>query len=446
MSLACSPFPSQIPPMPFDRGLLTVFCHCYSLRLHPKYNKLRSRLQQSPFLDGLAPLTTDDETIDSVLNVLREEKRVATAETYHEMDDGTRLSAIAQGVDVVDEAGHIEVDGALRSLVRNATEEFGFAPRDVYAGIFDLPGTRSRHAAEVMTVNHSKLMALVDAFSQRGELSELSHHVVALHPYKLLLDYDLWAIDFKSIQIAREVVKLMQSELDEHLQETYDYLHNVPEGPALAEWTFKAIIHRMISDGWRSGGPAPQPIRMVSNNRSHPTSPISPYRSSLSSSTTDTSLSPPAPLRAGTRTVTRTDFTHGLSNVTLDNDKYYILTAATDPPLESFTIDLNPDHRTAIISVFRIAISPRNDTHEGSTEGYPLIPKVVAHVRELLKHSGSDAKVKVAYFLVCPEDGSRHRWEMPADWNEAETHDNYGGAFCIRLHISSPRYTRVNLP
>ena len=41
--------------------------------------------------------------------------------------------------------------------------------------------------------------------------------------------------------------------------------------------------------------------------------------------------------------------------------------------------------------------------HEGLAQGYLLIHKVVAHVRELLKHSGSDAKVKLAYWALGPE-------------------------------------------
>jgi len=54
---------------------------------------------------------------------------------------------------------------------------------------------------------------------------------------------------------------------------------------------------------------------------------------------------------------------------------------------------------------------------------------------KLLKETGSNATVKVAYFLVCPDDGPQHQWRMPAGWNEdIETHNHRGDGFCIRVH------------
>ena len=36
----------------------------------------------------------------------------------------------------------VDVDDALKILVHNAIKEFGFAPRDVYRGVLDLPSAR----------------------------------------------------------------------------------------------------------------------------------------------------------------------------------------------------------------------------------------------------------------------------------------------------------------
>ena len=61
----------------------------------------------------------------------------------------------------------------------------------------------------------------------------------------------------------------------------------------------------------------------------------------------------------------------------------------------------------------------------------------MARVRELLEEADLDAAVKVAYFLVCPEDESKHRWQMPIDWNKnTKTHDHRGDAFFIRVPVS----------
>jgi hypothetical protein len=79
------------------------------------------------------------------------------------------------------------------------------------------------------------------------------------------------------------------------------------------------------------------------------------------------------------------------------------------PLFDSFNINL--DQHTVVISVFQITISPR---HEGSTKGY-------SHnydpCRRASQGGGPQCHVKVAYFLVCPEDGSQHQWQMPVDWN-----------------------------
>ena len=45
---------------------------------------------------------------------------------------------VNRGVGVQPQA-HVDTDIVLETLLRNATEEFGFAPRDVYNGVFDLP-------------------------------------------------------------------------------------------------------------------------------------------------------------------------------------------------------------------------------------------------------------------------------------------------------------------
>lgn len=140
-----------------------------------------------------------------------------------------------------------------------------------------------------------------------------------------------------------ESVRLQE---DEHLRKLYEYFHLV-ESSNLAGWVFEVIVHRVLTDGWRSG-PTPQPIRMASNGRVPPVFSIDP-----SSSTPDTSLSFEL-LRAGTRTVTRVSLTDRQpGDVTLDNNKYYIPTAVNDPLFDSFTIILDP--HTVVISVFQNA-------------------------------------------------------------------------------------------
>ena len=117
---------------------------------------------------------------------------------------------------------------------------------------------------------------------------------------------------------------------------------------------------------------------------------------------------------------------------------YYIPTTDNHPLFDSFTIDLDPNQRAIVISVFRIPIS---SMHEGPAKGYPLIRKILAHIRELLSEANPEAMVeatvKVAYFLVCPEGQSQHEWQMSVGWNEnAQTNDHREDVFCIRVPVS----------
>jgi len=193
-------------------------------------------------------------------------------------------------------------------------------------------------------ISFSELMTNIRTFVRYHELDGLSHQVVVVYPLKCFDGYDHWGMDFKSIRIAEEVMGWMRSEEDEHLRKMYGFLRKFSEGSALAGWISEATIHRMLSGGQQLRGPTLQPIPMVSDGRDPPTFTDS---SSLSSSTPDTSLSSLAPLHADARrTVMRVNLIHGLSNVTLDNDRYYVPATTNNPSLtRSSSISTSTDTR-----------------------------------------------------------------------------------------------------
>jgi hypothetical protein len=171
---------------------------------------------------------------------------------------------------------------------------------------------------------------------------------------------------------------------------------------------------------------------MTSDNKVPPTFSADP------SSTPDTSLASFMPQGADTRAFTPIDFTNDrLSDVTLEAYKYYIPTASSNPLFDSFTINTE-DPSAVVICIFQITIST---TYGGSNKGYLQIRKIMAHVYNLLGEN-SNVKVKVAYFLVCPHDGSKYMWQMPAGWDKnTTTHSHRGDCFCIRVPV--PRYVTV---
>ena len=296
--------------MAFNWGsLLTVLHFYYSLCLLPECDDFRSRLEKSlPLFDKSTHPNTGDMAIDAVLEVLQTERErkgvmaVEKTDNRDEMDDGASTAVMDQGENIVEEVDQPQapVDNALKILVHNATEEFCFAPRDVYNGVLELPNTRKQYVTAMEKLDCSELKAIVETLYGSRKLDDFSARVVVVHPLQISASHDWWVIDFKSIRIAREVAELMRLEDVEHLQEAHGRIHKLSEGSPLAGWVFKATVYRMLSDGSWSGGSMPQPIQMVSDGHDPPTFSTN---SSSSPSAPEASLPPPAPLRAGTRTI-----------------------------------------------------------------------------------------------------------------------------------------------
>ena len=198
------------------------------------------------------PPAVGDKAIDELLKVL------------HAKWDRNGLGASTTGQDenLVDEAGQPlaqvdKVDMALEVLMHNITEEFGFAPRDVYNSIFRLGCERRRHGNVLRFFKHSDLRALVDTFYWRCELDHVSERVVVVYPHQNSDGRrdDSWSIDFKSVQIGRKVMESMRLMGDEDLLEMYNYLHGSQIGAPLARWVFEVIARRTTAvDGVRASG------------------------------------------------------------------------------------------------------------------------------------------------------------------------------------------------
>ena len=368
-----------------------------------------------PLVDGLTAPKTGDPQVDGILEVLHldrvREKAAAAAAVAVAADDGVGAPAIDGDENMADRAA--EVKQALRILVRTATEEFGFIPRDVYNGIVDLPDMRLRHTEALCDLDYSQLKVLVNKFTGKKALDVTSSCVVAVFPTQNFPNYDLCEVDFKSIRIAEDAAEVMQQRGGQHLREIYDSIRALPDGSRLAGRIFEEIVHDVLCEGSTlSYGP------MASNKAEPPT-----FHAAGSPSM---SLSP----ISGRRVDTRVDFESELSTVTLDSGRYYIPTASNHPLFDSFTIDT--DSCPVVISVFQMTISSR---HEGSAKGYFHIRQLKTHVRKLLKDEGRipPPSIKVQYFLVCPDDRTERRWEMPAGWGEGKNNTHRGDVFCIRV-------------
>ena len=415
--VACPIFLPPTPAMLFDRGSpLTTLHPYYSLSLWPEYEDFRSILAQHL----LTLNTTGNVVVDAALEVLRAE-REGEEEEERDRDatgHGTGSSAANQDATTSGKATWEAVDHALKILVRNATEEFGFAPRDVYRGVFRLPTIRMEHADAVKSLNCSQLKTIAEVFSKDCQLDVSSHHVVSVSPCDGSPDRDKWTIDFKSIRIAKEVAVSMRLEEDRTIRKVYGLLHDVPASSAMAGRIFESIVHRMFSGGEEEIMWAPIP--MTSNDLDPPAFSVVPY--------------PTYFLKMRPRALTQVNLNRNLkfSNITLDNDKYYTPTASTNPLFDSFIIDSDSDN--TVLSIFQITTSPRSG---GSGSGYLLIRKIMTRVCELLEEKHKTTNVQVEYFLVCPQSEAQRVWQMPFDWGKNITkHDHRGDAFFIPVPTS----------
>ena len=116
------------------------------------------------------------------------------------------------------------------------------------------------HTNAVQSLKWAELKATVGMFSCERSLDPASHQVVTVYPLQdpSILGYDRWSIDFKSNEIARQILVWMEVEEGIHLREMLNYFCEVPEGSTLTGFWFETIAHRVLSDGWRAGGPTPQ--------------------------------------------------------------------------------------------------------------------------------------------------------------------------------------------
>ena len=403
-----------------------------------------------PLLDRPTPPKTADVQLDALLKILHQEgereRAVAAAEVVVAASEAAEEGSIeeelmeGQSMDTRDDArtptepqeekavdnpekSPERVEEALRILVRNVTEEFGFAPRDVYRGIFDLPWMRQWHTAAVNQLTYNQLQTIVSVFINGYKLESLSDRIVSVYPLGPAGNRDTWGINFKSIRIAAEVMDSMRLKKDERMRQTYDTLHSIPESSLLAGWVFKAVVHRAFTIGstllWDP---------MDSDEGDPPT--FSTPDGSLPSS------SPSSPSFPVHRVDIRVDFNSDLSDVTLDSNRYYIPTVSNHSLFDSFIINIGANNRHITISILQITIS---STNEGLAKGYFYVRQIKTRVRELLKEAGhNQVEIEVEYCLVCPDDGSHRRWEMPAGWSATRNNHNRGKPFCIRVPSPAP--------
>ena len=407
---------------------LTVLRFC-SLPLHSDYNDFRIELE------GSRNKQPRNDQIEAALAVLRrkeDEEKLQREEDEkpHRWSDGP--SASGEDVEMTDSEDrspdtYAEAADAvgkppdiMETLMKNAIEEFGRAPRDVYRGVFDLPFIRHEHNEAVEKTDYSELAKFAIQFPQHLNFNPLSHELIAVEPIFLYLNVDSWKIEFKSARVLGKVMDSPQFREGTLLWDFYNSLHRSPGASDMAGHLFEQIVHRIFAHGWGYSVLRSQSTPMISDGNDPPT-----FSADPSSTPASVSLLP----RLFTSATDVVEFDPMLKDldVTVDGNKYYKLKVDNHALFDSFTVgrDLGG---AVVISVFKITFST---THGGSTGGYKYIRKIMGRVKRLLTHREPGTEIKVAYFLVCPE-GERRQWRMPIGWNNNTAQ---GEAFCMRIRV-----------
>ena len=329
------------------------------------------------------------------------------------------------------------VDYALKILVKNAIKEFGYAPRDMCRGVFNLGTVRDCHDNALRSALFQDLEKFGREFTDLQFLeTDSSQFTLQVYPHltNVGLYSDEWTVDFKTDHIAKKVSVKMREIDDQRLRVTYRHYRNESIASAFAGSLFKSIIHNMLTLGWRSDGvPPPLPICMSTEAKSNANFPI------FTTDPPSTFFSAPVSLSLlfkifKSRRSTEFDFdrTAGINNhVTLEENVLYLPTSPNNPLFDSFTIDITQN--IALISIFKITIS---EEHGGSADGYRIIRKIMTRVRQLMKTEADVTEVKVAYFGICCSDRPNFQWKMPVGWTECTiTNDHRGDVFCVKVHI-----------
>ena len=186
----------------------TVICSFYVRGSSQDLSRLEKslRLLDEPTL----PDTLDKDTY-AMLRVLQVEREKMVAEEDCDKMDGVVALAPDQDENMVDETSQSqspEVRNALKILVRNATEEFGFAPRDVYNGVFHLQETREDHHEGIAKLTYSDLVTYVESFSEDVRFDKFWHKVIAVHPRQGPDRMDRWEVRLKSTSCGSEGCQL----------------------------------------------------------------------------------------------------------------------------------------------------------------------------------------------------------------------------------------------
>ncbi|KIJ55363.1 hypothetical protein M422DRAFT_151745, partial [Sphaerobolus stellatus SS14] len=359
------------------------------------------------------------------------------------IDEGsTEAATEVEEEDKIFKVDMTTIDGALEVLVHAAVQDSGPIARDVFEAIFYPEAAYEKRKEAFDTVTYEDLQELSKTFRANTVFPHqtISHRIIAVDPVVLSTPSSKfayqrmregWTIDYRSVQIAREMTEKLKEKEDERLAESFRLFRSYAQSSTLASWILEPIAHRILCANTRQN--------LVLTKMRGDLSVDAPVLD-VDFKNDITKGYPQLP--GGDRDLV-TFYAEGVTGLT--DNAYYVPERLNVPLFDSFLVERRAPETTdmeLILWVFQISTSP---THGGSREGYVSIRRIIRSLKssfgtiEVKDGDGKrEIKITVNYVYVTPrEEGhTQYQWRCPGGWNKhARLHDHRGDFYCLRMPI-----------
>ncbi|KAK7692317.1 hypothetical protein QCA50_003942 [Cerrena zonata] len=141
------------------------------------------------------------------------------------------------------------VKDLLRTLLRRAIEEHGYASRDVFSAIFcpremDI---KIQNALAELSKDLLKVMRVSGVISSTPAFNSPSQELIAISPIQpVYLELsDTFAVEFKSVAIRREIIKRLAAAGQEKIRKVFDVHRGTMTSTVLSGWVVKCMAHNI---------------------------------------------------------------------------------------------------------------------------------------------------------------------------------------------------------
>lgn len=266
----------------------------------------------------------------------------------------------------------VDIDDAIRALVKDTTDEYGSSARDVIQAIYTPSLLRKSHE-QVKGVTYDSLYTSVNEgmYMMRSESSD---SVIAVSrvfdPDQAPSFGDMFSVSFKSIRIGQKLMEIMVCCGEHRVRDMFDLYRTNPRSSSLADWAFETYSHFMMSRN------DPSLLPRIKMSLKTPTK-----RNAPTFITTESPHAPlPQPNPYSTRTFTIIDipeFIQDTGLLQLSTSTYYVPEASSKPFFDAFFIDVTRSMDSIACTIWIVNMST---THGSSAHDHATIQHLIERV------------------------------------------------------------------